>query len=162
MTFELEKISETSLVKVEGRPNLPEKPRERTRWERFKFWLSPHLKKNEELAEAYAKAKVEKEKSEARKRTEEAAEIAARKDLTRQKEVKEFCNIVDVIFADDGLPPGAKALKLAKLMEENPQVAAQLDKIKDLIEKLALSKGLNIEVVDESHKALQGEADETK
>lgn len=83
MKFGTEKISETRLVKVEGRPNSPERPRERTRWERFKFWLFPHFKKSEELAEAYAEAKVEKEKSEERKRTEEAAEIAARKDLTR-------------------------------------------------------------------------------
>jgi len=157
---ETENISETRLVKVEGRPNSPELPKEQTRWERFKFWLFPHLRKSGELAEAYAEAKVEKEKSEARKRTEEAAEIAARKDVTRQEEVKEFCSIVDGIFADDGLPPGAKALKLAKLMEENPQVAAQLDKIKDLIEKLALNKGFNVEVVDESHKALGGQADE--
>jgi hypothetical protein len=39
-------------------------------------------------------------------------------------------------------------------MEKNPQVAAQLEKVKDIIEKLALKKGLNIEVVDESQKSL--------
>ena len=45
---------------------------------------------------------------------------------------------------------------MAKLMEKNPQVAAQLEKVKDMIEKLALKKGLNMEVVDESQKILLG------
>lgn len=154
MTFEIEKISETRLVKIEGRPNSPERTKERTRWQRFKFWLFPHLKKSRELAEAYAEAKVEKEKSEARKTTEEAAEIAARKDITRQKEVREFNIIIDDIFKDDTLPPGAKALKLAKLIEKNPQVAKQLQRVKDIIENLALKKGFNIGVVDDSQKSL--------
>ena len=41
--------------------------------------------------------------------------------------------IVDDIFADDGLSQDGKILKRAKLMETNPQVAAQLAKVKDLI-----------------------------
>jgi hypothetical protein len=126
MTFQIEKISQTRLVKVEGRPNTPERPKESTLWERFEFFLFPHLKRSKELAEAYAEAKVEKEKSEARKTTEQAAKIAARRDLELerkripdQEEIREFNAAVDNIFSDDRLPEQAKALKFAKLIEKN-------------------------------------------
>jgi hypothetical protein len=131
-----------------------------TKWQRLKATLFPHLKRSKELAYAYTEAKVEKERSEARKIAEEAAEIAAKKDLIRQKSAKEFVAVIDDIFADDSLPPGAKALKLAKLMEENPQVAAQLENVKEIIETLALKKGLNIQAVDESNNLLPGETEE--
>ena len=156
---ENEEILEATIVKVEGRPNLPTRPKEQTRWQRFKAALFPHLRKSKELAEAYTKAKVEKERSEARKTAEEAAEIAAKKDLLKQKGAKAFNAVIDDIFADDSLPAGAKALKLAKLMEENPEVAAQLDKVKGIIETLALQKGLKMEIVDESGKALPREGE---
>ena len=154
MTFENEETRKATIIKVEGRPNSPSRTTETTRWQRFKHWFFPSLRKSKELAEAYAEAKVETEKSSARKTTEEAAEIAARKDLTRLKGVKKYNEIVDDIFADDGLSQDGKLLKLAKLMETNPQVSAQLAKVKDLIEKLALTKGVSIEVVDEPQKAL--------
>lgn len=162
MTSETEDISKATLVKVEGRPNITNRPKEQTRWQRFKAFLFPHLRRSKELADAYTEAKVEKERSEARKVAEEAAEIAAKKDLIRQKSAKEFGAVIDDIFADDSLPPGAKALKLAKLMEENPQVAAQLENVKGIIETLALKKGLNIQAVDESNKLLPGEMEETE
>lgn len=162
MNNEDEEILQATIVKVEGRPNLPERPKERTRWEAFKFFLFPHLKKSKELAEAYAEAKVEKEKSEARKIAEEAAEIAARRDLTKQQEASEFNAVIDDIFADDGLPPGAKALKLAKLMEKNQQVSAQIDKFNEIVQELGLKKGLNIDVEEESLKFLPEEKDLNK
>ena len=110
------------------------------------------MRRSKELADAYTEAKVQKERSEACKIAEEASEIAAKKDLIRQKSAKEFGAVIDDIFADDSLPPGAKALKLAKLMEENPQVAAQLDNVKEIIETLALKKDFNIQSVNESNK----------
>jgi hypothetical protein len=118
------------------------------------------LKRSRELAYAYTEAKVEKERGEARKVTGEADEIAARKDLTRQKEVKEFNRSVDDIFKNDGLASGAKVLKLAKLIEKNPQVVEQLEIAEEVIGMLALKKSINIEVVEESKKVLLGEAEE--
>jgi hypothetical protein len=150
MTDDDEKILEATIIKVEGTPNLPEQPEERTRWECFKSWLFPHMRKSKELAQAYTEAKVAKEENEARKKAEEAAEIAARKDLIRQQEASEFNALIDDIFAEDGMPAGAKALKLAKLMEKNPQIVAQLDEVKGIIEELALKKGLNIELEEDS------------
>ena len=132
----------------------------RTRWQRLKATLFPRLKRSKELAYAYTEAKVEKELNEARKVAEEADEIAARKDLTRQKEVKEFNRSVDDIFKIDRLASGAKIIKLAKLIEMNPQVVAQLKKVEEVIETLALKKALNIEVDDESKKALPIEGKE--
>jgi len=115
--------------------------REHTRWERFKSWMSrmlPWLESSKGLATAYAKAKVAKERN-------EAGEIAAKRDLERemhrildQKEIREFNVAVDDICAKDGLSPGAKMLKLAKLIEKNRQVVAQLDKAKQIAEELAL------------------------
>lgn len=159
MIDENEKILEATIVKVEGTPNLPDRPKEPTRWQSFKCWLFPHLKRSEELGEAYAEAKVERERSEARKTAEEAAEIAARKDVLRQEEVKQFNDIINDIFADDGLPPGAKAFKLAKLIEKNPQIGAQLEKVKGIIGELSLKRGLNIDVEGDSLRFLREEQD---
>ena len=99
--------------------------------------MFPYLIRSKELSCEYTEAKVEKERSEARKVAEEAAEIAAKRDLIRQKSAKEFGIVIDDIFADDGLPLSAKALKLSKLMEENHGVLAQLEKAEKIIEKTA-------------------------
>ena len=122
----------------------------RTCWQRLKATLFPHLKRSKELAYAYTEAKVEKERSEARKIAEEATEIAAKKDLIRQKSAKEFVAVVDDIFTDDGLLLGAKALKLAKLMEENPRVLMQLEKAEKVIEKFSLNNNHKNKLMVES------------
>jgi hypothetical protein len=55
--------------------------RGRTCQQRLKATLFPYLRRSKELAYAYTEAKVEKERSEARKIAEQAAEIEAKKDL---------------------------------------------------------------------------------
>jgi len=135
---------------------------DRTRWQRFRSVVFPHLRRSKELAYEYTEAKVEKQRSEARKIAEEASKIAAKTDLIRQKNVKAFSAVIDDIFAVNSLPSGAKALKLAKLMEMNPQVAVQFDNVKEIIETLALKQDLNIQAVDESNKILPGEVEETE
>jgi hypothetical protein len=139
-------------IRSRQKPNILIYAGDRTCWQKFKAALFPYLRRSKELADAYTEAKVQQERSEACKIAEEASEIAAKKDLIRQKSAKEFGAVIDDIFADDSLPPGAKALKLAKLMEENPQVAAQLDNVKEIIETLALKKDFNIQSVNESNK----------
>ncbi len=170
MSFETEEISKATLVKVDGRPNEPQKPSEKGRWKLFTEWFVTYLKKCEELMEAYAEAKIEKEKSQARKTTEEAAEIAARKDteiarkrLMDQEEILKFNTVIDDIFKDDGLPSVAKALKFAKLLKENPEVVAQLNKVKEVIKKLRLTRGVNIEILTDLEKLLpDGENNKNK
>ncbi len=128
-----------------------------TLWQKVKNALILHLKHGRHLAEAYAEATVQKEYSEAHKIAEEAAEIAARKDLIKQEEVKEFASIVDNIFAADGLPQTAKALKLAKLMQNNPQVAVQLANAKEIFERLCPER-----LTDASDKCLPTNPRESK
>jgi hypothetical protein len=107
-------------------------------WQRLKSVLFLYFTRSKELAYTYTEAKVEKERSEARKIAEQADEIAAQKNLIRQKSAKEFSAVINEIFADDGLPTGAKAFKLAKLIEENPRVMSQLEKIGKIVEKFSL------------------------
>ena len=108
-----------------------------TRWQRVKASLLPYLRKSKKLAMAYTESQVEKAQNEARMISEQADEIESRKCLTQQEEVKEFCCTVDSIFADDGLPPVVKALKLAKLMEKNPRLLSQLEKVRDVLDKMS-------------------------
>jgi hypothetical protein len=121
----------------------------KTRWQKLRDALIPYLKSSRRLAEVYAEAAVQKERSEAQKIAGEAAEIAARKDLIKQKEVKEFSSNIDDIFAVNDLPPVAKALKLAKLMENNPQIEAHIGAAQGLLQELSLR-----EFIDAPHKSL--------
>lgn len=148
--FKNEQPSEYLKIQSRKDTNVLERYRKRTRWQRFKDALSPHLSGSKELAYAYTKAKVEKELSEALRIAEEAAEIAAKKDLIRQKGVKEFGAVIDDIFAVDSLPPGAKALKLAKLIQENPQVLEQLKIAGKVIEKFSLNNNHKNKLMVES------------
>lgn len=161
MTLENEEILEGTIVRAEGKPNSPGQPIEQSKWLHFKSWLSTRFKKGESLATQYASAKSAREENESKKTVQEAAEIAARKDseiqrkkILDQEEVIAFCTAVNDIFADDGLAPEAKDLKFAKLMEKNPQIMAQLDKVKEVKEKLAFTRGFNLEIVDKPKRYL--------
>ena len=149
-----EHLDERMKIQACDNSGLQPKFHKRTRWQRFITALFPPLKNSKRLAEAYAEAKVEREKGEAYRIAEQTAKISARKDLLKQQEVKEFNSIIDEIFKSDGLPPAAKMLKLAKLVENNPQIMIQINKVKELFEKLHLEKSMDIEFMNESHKPL--------
>jgi len=149
MTRYGEESSESAIVRVDGGPNHPDRPGESGLFERFRHFIRPWLRKGSDLSEAYAEAKVAKEQNEARKTVEEAAEIAARCDVERQRAVKEFNANVDDIFADDGLPEAGKALKLAKLIAANPDLAQQWGKVRTILDSLHLTKGVSIQAVTE-------------
>ncbi|MHC4144561.1 MAG: hypothetical protein ACYSUD_07250 [Planctomycetota bacterium] len=121
----------------------------RSRWKRPIAAIIHHLKNATHLIEAWARATAEKEHYEAQKIAEEAAEIAARRSLLRQKEVEAFATIIDDIFTPDALPPAAKVLKLAKLMENNPQIVGQMEKAREVLAKVCPEK-----LTDESHESL--------
>ena len=93
--------------------------------QRFYGWIFPHLQLGEELAEEYFEAKVKKEQSEA--------------NILKLKEVGEFNNIINDIFSNDDLPQVVKALKLAKIIESNPDVIVHLESAKKIINELQLS-----------------------
>lgn len=146
MTWSPDDNNDQAIVRFEGRPNEPDRPGERSRWERFKTAVCPWLKKGSDLGQAYAEAEVAKARSEAAKVAAEAVEIAAQADLNRQQAVQMFGEAVDDIFNDDS-PEAAKMLKLAKLFQENPELSVQVEKIKAIMDRLHLSKGVNIDGV---------------
>jgi hypothetical protein len=53
------------------------------------------------------------------------------------------------------LSESAKMLKLAKLIDGNPGVTKQSDKVNEIIEKLAWKRGTQIGIVDSSEQALE-------
>lgn len=139
-----------------GEPHDPSASKEPSRWSRFLAWFLPGLRKKvqlaDELASNYARAKVgqeeaeaEKRKAEAQRAAAEAAETAARADAARMQEVKQFCDIVDGV--DFSSPGPADALKLARLLQENPEVAEQLNTVASLFDRLRLMHGTEVQVV---------------
>ena len=60
--------------------------------------------------------------------------------------MKNFNLEVDAIFMEDGLPEAAKMLKLAKLLEANPDIAEQIDKVSGILEKLCLTRGTRVKI----------------
>lgn len=89
-------------------------------------------------------AETEKVKAEAKKFAAEAAEIQARLDedpVVRAMQVnKELRNI----FGDEKTPEQIKFLELLNLMDADPQLAAQWDKIESLAQRLNLLHGVQL------------------
>lgn len=77
--------------------------------------------------------------------------------MKKQKEVQEFNKAVDDIYADDGLPESAKKLKFAKLLENNPGIEKQVERINTIIEKLSYNKGMVFEVQQKQKAFIEGE-----
>jgi len=140
------------LMLVNAAPARLEEAHEESWWRRFWRRLWPRLKENSELGEAYLGAKVAQEQNTARKLAEEAAEIAARREredrTSKLDDAAKFNALVDDIFADDGLPQEIKALKLTNLVADHPELEAQFERVKGMLERLRLTKGLRVEVVD--------------
>jgi len=144
MTWDVDDNELSELVEVDGAPNEAIRPGEPSRWECFKKFVSPWLRKGSDLADRYGEAKLLQEKSKAAKTMQEAAQIAVKTELQRLENIKVFNTILDAIFADDGLPGEAKLLKLEKLSSEDPEFAAQVEKVKYTLETLWLKKGVSI------------------
>jgi len=136
---------ENAIVKVSAKPNASDCPYEYKKWQRFVYIILPWLKHGRDLARIYTEAKVDREEAQAKKIVEEATKIKVEKDILKQQEVKEFVALVDDIFAKDDLPLPAKMLKIAKLLEANPQIMMQLEKINDFLEKIGLEKEFQID-----------------
>lgn len=155
MSVDDRQLIEGALCKAEGVPK-KSNPEELSRWQQFKYWVFPHLKKNAELAQEYACAEVTQKKADAQVCIEEAARIAAERekteaetDLINQQATEQFNKNIDSIFKDDSLPDAAKQIKLAGLFSKNPEIADQLNQVNYIIEKLELTKHTRIKVTNE-------------
>lgn len=69
--------------------------------------------------------------------------MAAEKDIARQQELKAFCENVGAFFSADD-PPHVLMLKFAKLIEVNPEIAGQLERVNHLIGHLSTTRSLQI------------------
>jgi hypothetical protein len=145
---EQEQIRSTIQV-FEGMPRNCSQPREASRWQNFLRWACPWLRHSAEtatnLAERYAEATLSTHEADAEKNAQQAADLALQNDTTRHHNVKVFCDLVDDIFPDE--PEAAKSLKLAKLLEANPQIAAQITEVIEIRERLRVCHGTTIEVL---------------
>ncbi len=135
-----------AIVKSEGRPLEPDRPGEVSRWSHFKRRLLARLKWGGGLSEAYADARVAKERNEAQKLAEEAAKIAAQTDAERQEAYRRFAENVDELFT--GSPDDAEALKLMKLLEANPGLKEQAEKVQALLGWLRDHRETRVEILD--------------
>jgi hypothetical protein len=147
---------DNSIIRYDGIPTEPFRPHEPTRWQRFLTAIWPFARQGGEwakyggeLGKAYLDAEIANRTNTASRTAAEAAETAARADFQRQDAVRVFNDQIDSIFKDNNLPHGAKILKLAKLMEANPDLAQQVEKITDIVDKLALRRGARIEIASE-------------
>lgn len=142
-----------AIVKYEGTPTDYEASEEISRWQRFLNAFFPFTRRGgklaaygAELSRAYAEAEVASKQNEAAKKAAEAAEIAALAEVNKNESCRIFNAQVDAIFRDDSLPEAAKLLKLAKLLDTNPQLAEQIDRVADLMNRLNVARGTNVEI----------------
>lgn len=136
--------------KVEAIPKDPRK-KENQFFEAFKKIFIPRLKKQEGLALSYERAKLRKIRGEGEAKVEEAAKIASEIDQMKQKELKEFCEIIDSHFAEMD-PSLSVHIKMAKLLQTNPQIVKQLEKVQGMLGALNLEKGAVISITANDSK----------
>lgn len=141
----------STLLTVHGTTQRAGSAAERTRFQAFKEFFIPRLARQEQFAVAYEEATVRKLDAEGEKLVQEAAKLSAERDVAKQEELRIFCETVDKSFAPDDSPHVVK-LKLAKLLETNPQIANQLEKVNEIIDSLNRSKGCLISIEGPSEK----------
>lgn len=142
-----------AICKVEGVPRTDGEPisrREILSWQSFLQLIGLKVKQGSELGEEFLRAKVAQETNAAKKTAEEAAEIAARReecvaatDLKRQEAAEQF---IENLKSLSELSPLQQTLALAKIMQQNPEIAAQLERIEETMERLKRIHGVKIEL----------------
>lgn len=118
-------------------------------WDPFKRWMRDKMQRADGLIDELAGAKVDQEKNKAAKLAADAAESAARKeeteaktDIVNQQAVQEFSKAVEHISA---LPAGLERdIGFLKLMEKNPGILEQAEKLEEMFTRLRLMKGANL------------------
>ena len=149
MTRDPDQHEDHAIIRFDGRPNDADSSIEKTRWKRFLEFLHLSSSRSQELVEAYAGAEVARKQNEAAKLAAEAAQIAARSDLTRVQAVKVVNEEIQRIFTDKDVPPEAKVMQLSVLAKEHPEILAQLKIIEEYAESLRLTKGVQIQVIED-------------
>ena len=130
-----EDVDDAVISSIGGVPNRYDK-KEPTRFAAFKKFFIPRLRKQEELALAFEEAAVRKLDAEGEKLSQEAAKIAAEREVTKQEELRRYQENVENTFRPSDSPE-VTILKMAKLLQMNPEIADQLAKVNAVLERLA-------------------------
>lgn len=153
MTWDPDQHDDHAIVRYEGRPNEADRPAEKTRMRRFLEFLRLLPRKTDEVAVAYDDAEVVEKSNEAVKIAAQAAEMAARADLTRTVEVTVVNEEIERIVTNRSLPMEAVRMQLRTLAKAHPEILEQSDKIDQLIERLRLQRGLRVQIVEDQPAA---------
>lgn len=108
-----------------------------------------------ELGEEFVRAKVAQETNTAAKIAADAAELASRRELNeananvaRQSALEKYINNLERM---KNLPPAQQAMALAKLMEQEPELVAQLERIEHVANKLRNINGAIIGLLNDGN-----------
>lgn len=162
MTWNPEQPDDHAIVRYDGRPHEADRPAEKTRWRRFLEFLHLTSRTAHGLSQAYAEAEVVKKRNEAVKVAAEAAEIAARADLTRSKVVTVLSDQIERIVTNEDLPEEAVRMQLSLLAKSHPEILEQVDKIEQIVETLRLKRGTRLQIVQDEPAASGPTAGETE
>lgn len=148
-----------AITKVEANPHTIKggiyEQHEAGLFKRFWHWLFPRLERGADMAEAFGDAEVAQRDASARRTAEEAAEIAAKREISeakaglqRQLDVKQFIENIDAIESLDSI--AGQTLAFAKLLEQNPGIMDQVELIESMVARLGYERGLMISRARES------------
>ena len=149
MTWNPDQHDDHAIVRYEGRPNEPDRPAEKTRMRRLLELLHLASRKTTEVGEAYANAEVTKRENEAVKTAAQAAEIAARGDLTRTVEVQLVNEEIRRIFSNEDVPVEAVKMQLKVLAARHPEIKKQCEQIDEIVERLRLTRNTQLQIVED-------------
>lgn len=146
--------SKNAIVRFEGLPNEPAITNEITLWDKFKQIIWPFARKGGkwakygcELGKAFAEAELAKRENEAKKLAAEAANLAAEADFKRAKTLKLINDEIRRIFGNPKSSQEEIKLLLASLIKDHPEISEQIEKVGAIIERLAITKSLSLEII---------------
>ena len=125
--------------------------------------LGKKCREGAELAEEYVRAKVAQETNSARRTAEEAAELVSKQELNeaeadvkRQEAANGFIKNIELV---ENLSPRGQVLALAKLIESNPELGDQIEKIESLIDSLNVIHGAQVGLLAGPQQSLPDDTD---
>lgn len=146
MSSRKEQTESTSIVCVEATPAKPTK-KEPQAFSTFKAVVA-FLQAKMGLAEDFARAKIRREETEAEVKVEEASKIAAETERIRLETMRGMVELIDAHFSE--MDDEAKsALKVAVLLNNNPQLKAQVEVVTRMISDLSQRRHTRIEFKDD-------------
>lgn len=137
-------------VEFTGQAKDLESAEKQVRWKRFLSWFSPALGEGRQLAKSAkeitkerfesendrTRAEAERTRAEAEKFQAEALGAVAVAELEKANTIKVVNDEIIRIFTAPDLPDSARALMLANLTAQHPEIEAQLEKIIAIMTKL--------------------------